>query len=221
MPRVTQDHLDARRRQILAAAHRCFARSGFHATTMQQIADEAGLSAGALYRYFEGKEAVIEGLAAEGRDRKRGALEGLAAEEGDLGSAVRSLLAALAEGGAWSAARLDVRLWGEALDAPPVRRALETALDSVRAPVEKHVRGRQAAGTMRRDVEAAAVARTFLSLLVGAELQKAFDPRELDVDAYAAAASALIDGLVRPLPRAAGGPATGSPRTSAGRSRGA
>ena len=37
-------------------------RYGFHAATMTQVADEAGMSAGNLYRYFPSKEAIVEGL---------------------------------------------------------------------------------------------------------------------------------------------------------------
>ena len=48
MARVSQEHLDARRRQILEGAARCFARDGFHSTTMQDILRETGLSAGAV-----------------------------------------------------------------------------------------------------------------------------------------------------------------------------
>lgn len=49
----------ARRSEILAAACRCFARDGFHATSMADIIEEAGLSAGAVYRYFRGKDELI------------------------------------------------------------------------------------------------------------------------------------------------------------------
>ncbi|HEY9407971.1 MAG TPA: helix-turn-helix domain-containing protein, partial [Jiangellaceae bacterium] len=52
MPRVSEAHLAARRDQILQAAWTCFARDGFHATSMQDVFAEAGLSAGAVYRYF-------------------------------------------------------------------------------------------------------------------------------------------------------------------------
>ena len=56
-----------RRDEILEAAERCFVRSGFHQTSMQEICAEAGMSAGNLYRYFPSKEALIAGIAE--RDR--------------------------------------------------------------------------------------------------------------------------------------------------------
>ena len=56
MPKVSDAHVEARRQQILEAASACFARQGFHQTSVQDICKEAGLSAGAVYRYFPGKE---------------------------------------------------------------------------------------------------------------------------------------------------------------------
>jgi TetR/AcrR family transcriptional repressor of uid operon len=56
-----------RRGEILAAAQACFARSGFHQTSMQEICAEAGMSPGNLYRYFRSKEDIIAGIAE--RDR--------------------------------------------------------------------------------------------------------------------------------------------------------
>src|SRR5271156_6120810 len=53
-----------RRSHIVAAAERAFVRYGFHAATMQQVAEEAGMSAGNLYRYFPSKEAIVEGICA-------------------------------------------------------------------------------------------------------------------------------------------------------------
>jgi AcrR family transcriptional regulator len=56
-----------RRGDILAAAQRCFVRSGFHGASMQEICAEAGMSPGNLYRYFPSKEALVAGIAE--RDR--------------------------------------------------------------------------------------------------------------------------------------------------------
>lgn len=54
-----------RRAQILRAAMACFAKCGFHQTTMQDISGEAGISVGLIYRYFPSKDAVISAMAAE------------------------------------------------------------------------------------------------------------------------------------------------------------
>lgn len=56
-----------RREEILAAAKRCFSRSGFHGTSMQEICGEARMSPGGLYRYFPSKEAIIAGIAEQDR----------------------------------------------------------------------------------------------------------------------------------------------------------
>jgi TetR/AcrR family transcriptional repressor of uid operon len=66
--RLSDDEAQAERRaRILDAAERCFVRSGFHRTTMQDIAAEAKMSPGNLYRYFASKDAMATGLAE--RDR--------------------------------------------------------------------------------------------------------------------------------------------------------
>ena len=62
MPKLKPDTQRARREHILDAALQCFARGGFHATTMHAICREAGVSPGALYVYFDSKEALIAGL---------------------------------------------------------------------------------------------------------------------------------------------------------------
>ena len=53
---------DVRRRQILDAAADVFARRGFHAASMAEIARSFGMSAGHIYNWFDSKEAIIEAL---------------------------------------------------------------------------------------------------------------------------------------------------------------
>jgi AcrR family transcriptional regulator len=59
MTRVTQAHIDARMQDILGAAARVFAARGSEGTTMQEIAREAGISAGAIYRYYPSKADLL------------------------------------------------------------------------------------------------------------------------------------------------------------------
>ncbi len=59
MPKISAEKRTERRRQILNAAWRCFQREGLHVTTMNDIIGASGLSAGAVYSYFENKEDLI------------------------------------------------------------------------------------------------------------------------------------------------------------------
>lgn len=68
MPKLSDIQQEERRARILDAAELCFARAGFHRTTMQDICKEAGVSPGALYIWFSSKEALIAGIAARNRD---------------------------------------------------------------------------------------------------------------------------------------------------------
>jgi AcrR family transcriptional regulator len=65
MSQVSIEPILDRRRQILEASMICFAKRGFHQTSMHDISAEAGISVGLIYRYFKNKEEVIAALAAE------------------------------------------------------------------------------------------------------------------------------------------------------------
>lgn len=84
------DGLANRRARILSAAARCFVRGGFHRTTMVDVAREAGMSPGNLYRYFPSKSAIVAGLAERDRDGMRQELAAML-ETGDFVSALGDL----------------------------------------------------------------------------------------------------------------------------------
>ncbi len=62
MPKIAEEARAARRDQIIAAAAECFATSGYHVTTMADIAEAARVSKGTPYLYFPGKEALFIAL---------------------------------------------------------------------------------------------------------------------------------------------------------------
>src|SRR6202012_4992101 len=81
MPKVKPETLAARRGEILQAAETCFARQGFHQTTIQDVIRESGLSAGCIYSHFANKEELLQATG-EGRHARDGAL--LAMPDHDL-----------------------------------------------------------------------------------------------------------------------------------------
>ena len=76
-----------RRVQILDAAIVCFAKRGFHPTSMHDISAEAGISVGLIYRYFENKEAVIAAMA----DRHKNQIQDLLQQAAQAPSLLESL----------------------------------------------------------------------------------------------------------------------------------
>jgi AcrR family transcriptional regulator len=56
MPRATATHATEMRQRILDGARRAMLEGGYRGTTMPEIAAEAGVSVGLLYRYFSSKE---------------------------------------------------------------------------------------------------------------------------------------------------------------------
>ncbi|QHF97467.1 hypothetical protein DEH18_30590 [Streptomyces sp. NHF165] len=65
MPKVTAAYFDARRQEILTAARALFADKGFVRTSMSDIAAAAGLSAGAVYRYFPSRSHLVLAMCGE------------------------------------------------------------------------------------------------------------------------------------------------------------
>lgn len=63
--------------RIRAAAARLFARRGFHGTGMRLIAEEAGVSIGALYHYFPSKEEVFLSVLRQEYDQRLAEAQGM------------------------------------------------------------------------------------------------------------------------------------------------
>jgi AcrR family transcriptional regulator len=88
---------EARPDEILDAALATFSEVGFAAARIEDIAARAGLSKGALYLYFESKEALLKALVRRLADHVVGAAEHLvAAQDADAEQTLRSLLTFMA-----------------------------------------------------------------------------------------------------------------------------
>jgi TetR/AcrR family transcriptional regulator, transcriptional repressor of aconitase len=64
VPKVSEQHLEARRDQILEGARRAFARHGYEGATVARLEEEIGLSRGAIFNYYPDKWALFFELAA-------------------------------------------------------------------------------------------------------------------------------------------------------------
>ncbi|MFI9583325.1 TetR/AcrR family transcriptional regulator [Streptomyces sp. NPDC052236] len=183
MARVSQEHLDARRRQILDGAARCFARNGFHATSMQDVLREVDLSAGAVYRYFAGKEELIGAIVTEVLGSIGAAFEAAAAQSPPeppdvlIGRVMTEVLGMRSgqfdEEGDSGFPRLMIQVWTETLRNEELSAVMRAGFLKVHAAWVKVVEAYQKAGLMRSDIPAEHVARTLIATAQGFAAQQA------------------------------------------------
>jgi AcrR family transcriptional regulator len=196
MPRVSQEHLDARRRQILNAARRRFAIDGFHATSMQDVLTEAELSAGAVYRYFPSKESIIEAIAVEVTATIGDVVLSDAWSTGPppLADLLPRMFAAFTEvDGAEDLASVVIQVWGEALRSP----ALADVFDHGMRRIEKIgipvVKAYQQRGDLPADLDPREAVRAFVGVLQGFVVQNRVG--KVSPEAYGRGVFALAQAL--------------------------
>lgn len=93
---VPTQKAEKKRLEILKAAARCFRKTGFHQTSMQEICTETALGPGAVYRYFSSKDAIIEAMADDERTEAR-AFPAALGETDDFGEVLQAITTVLVE----------------------------------------------------------------------------------------------------------------------------
>ncbi|MGH2632770.1 MAG: TetR/AcrR family transcriptional regulator [Tepidiformaceae bacterium] len=197
MSKVSQAHLNARRDSIINAACRAFSEKGVETTTMAEVAAMAGISPGAIYRYFDNKEALATACLGESADailnqwvQNPETSDNPAAELGELARMTFALLNEPSE-------RANTILTMERM-LTLLRDEDEGGLDDFRQEFLKVTSGIQSrlilarqAGQFPAGLDPNAVAGMLFSLYWGARITRAFLP-DADTDAQVDAAGKLI-----------------------------
>lgn len=197
MPKVSEQHLEARKEQIVSAAFLCFARKGFHPTTMQDICAEAGLSAGAVYRYFSSKESIIATACDVSQAAADQQLLALAIETPDTRRMLRGLANAFFsrfdDPDAATTNRAILQLWAEVVVNPVVRDSFKSRSVGIAHSMMAVVNEAQRRGDFAADLKAESIVTAMFALYDGFRLQKAIAP-ELPTAPYIDAVTALLTG---------------------------
>ncbi|MFA7248610.1 MAG: TetR/AcrR family transcriptional regulator [Dehalococcoidia bacterium] len=171
MSRLGERYLEARRADILDAARRVLVERGYAATTMQDIASAAGLSAGSIYNYFESKAVLLAAVATECclADRLM-----FAEHEARAASPTLALMAlaghigeALTAAGARDAAILRLESYLAAARDPQLGSVVAAALTEGREAVTALVAAARERGELAADVDPPAVAMLLHAVVVG------------------------------------------------------
>ena len=197
MPKVSPEHSDARRRQILDAALQCFSKQGFHKTTMKDIMKASGLSAGAIYNYFSAKGEIVDAIARERHASERSLLTSAIAENDkslDLNALARAFFASFASREHREARRVGVEMWAEALRNPDVLTTVRRGVDEPVRLLAKIIADCQEKDELPSEIDPDGLARVMVAIFQGFVLQQAWDP-ETNSEQYLAAVESILAAL--------------------------
>lgn len=203
MPKVAPAYLEERRRSIIVAATRVFSRKGVEAATMAEVADEAGITAGAIYRYFPGKSELVDCCISE----VAAPILGQWMEEPPRGPSPLMDLHNLAEA--------TFGILNDPLEQEHTLMNLEAIIslrrandgeglveftakdDEVAAGIARWIAAAQETGEVGRDLDPALLARALMSLYWGARIAKLLD-EDADTDGELTEIRKLINASGRP-----------------------
>jgi AcrR family transcriptional regulator len=200
MAKLSPETLRERSDHILDAAERCFARAGFHRTTMQDICREAEVSPGALYIYFNSKEALIAGICE--RERAEFASRFSEMPVGD------DFMGALAELGRQFLAdplhrrRLCIEVGIEATRNPKVGEIHKSVEGFIRESFRDLFAKLEADGRITPAFDIDTVVEAFLTIADGMLWRRAVDA-EFDADVVLPPILVAVAALLRPVPNEA------------------
>lgn len=176
--------LSERHVRILDAAERVFARAGFHAATMNDVAVEAGMSPGNLYRYFSSKDAIIAGMSE--RDRMMIAGDFAALEPG--GGSLLDQLEALGRRHLVDEPRekaiIALQIWAEAARNPEMARMCADIDSTVTGGLAEAIRTAMASGELPPNLDDVRFLQAMSMMADGFMCRRAMDPN-FDVSAAA------------------------------------
>jgi AcrR family transcriptional regulator len=173
VPRVSADHLTARREQILAAARTCFLRNGLHNTSMQDLIREADLSVGAVYRYFKSKTDIINAIAEGVAGVLVTRLHEVVARDLPLVESMSRVLDALDEQlGPDGNFRLALQIWAEATIDPAIGEIVRLRYEGMRSALAELAANAARHGELAADADVDAAAAVLFGMMPGYALQR-------------------------------------------------
>jgi len=200
MPRITEERREARREQILDAARACLLEHGLEAVSMEMIIARSGMSTGAVYRYFKGKDEIIGAAVAASASEIGGAVAPILVNASTRAPSqlIEELLAAwvhYSRSGVGAAAGIDrmpaaLHGWSYAQTDPELKAVLRASLRGFREACVPIIKQWQADGVVATGVEPDAVAQLLLSISLGFVAQRSLTG-DADVRAHADALAAL------------------------------
>ena len=193
MPKVTEEHLEARRNQIIGAAAECFIEKGFKKTSMRDICRAAKLSPGAIYNYFLSKDKIIEVIAQVSQEKNVEIIASAAEDENPLWGVARMFFSMARDPACIQSTGLSLELFAESGVNPQIAKSLTKNINASIVKLGEFVRSEQGRGVINDDLDPVAVAQVLMAQFMGLNIQVFID-RKIDIDKFASVVEAILNG---------------------------
>jgi AcrR family transcriptional regulator len=196
VPKISPAHEQQRRAQILAAAMTCFARQGYHATSMDDVVRESGLSVGAIYSYFPSKEDLFLALSDHRANQTLAYLNDLFRRPGAMADKTRQAVDYffdLLSDELLSLARVSAEFMNVAANSARVKERQARRCESVRQFMRWLLAEAQRKGEIRADVDIEAAAELMMSLNEGILILSVAGMRAVSLERLKPAYLSLLD----------------------------
>ena len=199
MPRLTDERRETRRQKILEAARAGLQEHGLQAVSMEMIIARSGLSTGAVYGYFKGKDQIISAVVTDGTAAMAEDLAPILdnPDPPPLPEFLQQVLRAVTGFGRHRKSNIDRLLvslhgWSHSQSDPELKAATRASYAGLRRLFAQAVRRWQATGTFDADADPEAVAQLLTSITLGFVAQRAM-AGSADVKAHVGAIEAIMN----------------------------
>jgi AcrR family transcriptional regulator len=197
MPKITDERREERREQVLEAARACLQEHGLEAVSMEMIIARSGLSTGAVYGYFKGKDQIINAVIVEGTAQMAEDLAPILMnpDPPPLPEFVGQVLDTVVNFGRHKKGGIDRLLvslhgWSHSQSEPALKAATRVSYAGLRSLFVETVKRWQATGRVDAEADAEGVAELLTSITLGFVAQRAM-AGSANVAAHVAALESL------------------------------
>lgn len=196
MPRVVPEYKEKAKDRIVEVAHEVFSKKGYHDTTMDDIAEQLGVSKGALYQYFESKEDLYRAILNAGFHNLTDLLRSTATSAGSYAEACQAFFDSLTKD--VSSLGHSFEVISEASRNPALAKVVRENYSETIKVIEDCLEGWRKEGALRRDVDIHLLAEGLVAFYDGLMVYLAIGIERSEVrKAFTELFKAIEEGILR------------------------
>jgi len=182
-PKVTHEYKEAARERFLDSAEKLFQRKGYYETSIDDVIQATGTSKGAIYGYFESKEALLESVQERQYVKNLGYGKSILSGQGSIASKLEKLADiyfASHDLPARQRCRMNLELSAASLHMKPIQNKLKNQYDQLQTVLAFLLKEGVKNGEIRKEIDTESIASLLMAVVDGLALRWAITDGDLD-----------------------------------------